>query len=333
MRVRGAVSRVAAPDAARSPTRALARVGRRQVELLDVLLEHARRREAPDVRGDGRLHQVDPGLRQALRVALVPARHDLFLEDAVEVGGIGGVLGLLVVERLAAADGPAVGAVPAFVPPAVEDRDVDDAVGGRLHAARAGRFERPARVVQPDVDALHEVARDAHVVVLEDEGTAGQPGRLRALEDVADDALPGPIGGMRLAREDDLDRALLVPQQPRQPLLVAEQERRSLVGREAAGEADGQDVRVEHALDALERGRRGAVTGELSQQPAAREDGQLPLLARVRLPELLVRDGVEALPESAGRRSRRSGRRARHPGRRRARPSAGPARSEGGCRW
>ena len=47
---------------------------------------------------------------------------------------------------------------PALVPPAVEHGAVDDAVHGRLHAAGAGRLEGPPRVVEPDVDALDQVA-------------------------------------------------------------------------------------------------------------------------------------------------------------------------------
>ena len=159
------------------------------------------------------------------------------------------VLGRLVGVRLAPADGPAVRAVPALVPPAVEDRAVDDAVHGRLHAARAGCLERPARVVEPDVHALHEVARDAHVVVLEDEDAAREARRAAALEDVLDHPLAGAVGRVGLAREHDLDRAVGVPEQARQALLVAEEQRGSLVGREPAREADGQDVRVEDAVD------------------------------------------------------------------------------------
>ena len=232
---------------------ALARVGGGQVELLDVLLEHARRREAPDVRGDRRLHELDPGLRQALRrrartsAARPPPRGSGRGRRRRRHPGRPRR------RRLATADGPAVGARPALVPPAVEDGDIDDAVDGRLHAARPRGLERPARVVEPDIDALHEVAGDAHVVVLEDEGTPASLGAWRALEDVADDPLARAVGRVRLAGEDDLDGPLLVPQQARQALLVAEQQRGALVGREPAGEADGQDVRVEDMLDALER--------------------------------------------------------------------------------
>ena len=147
----------------------------RQVHPLDVLVEHPRRREPPERRAPS------TGASSSTQVAgrpsaspLVVARHDLLLEDPVEVLGVGPVLGRLVRVRLAAADRPAVVAGPALVPPAVEDADVDDAVRRGLHAARPRRLERPARVVEPDVDAGDEIAGDPDVVVLEDEDPAAQ---------------------------------------------------------------------------------------------------------------------------------------------------------------
>ena len=123
-----------------------------------------------------------------------------------------------------------------------------------------------------------------------------------AAEDVLDDPLAGPVGRMGLAREDDLDRPLRVPQQPRQPLLVAEQERGPLVGREAAGEADGQDRPGRAPCSTLlERRRRLAVAGELVAQPAAREERQLQLLVQVGLPQLARRGRASGAPRTGAR--------------------------------
>ncbi len=74
--------------------------------------------------------------------------------------------------------------------------------------------------------------------------------RLASAPDVLDDALAGPVRGMRLAGEHDLDGPLRIPEDPGQPLLVGEEQRGSLVGREAAREADGERVRVHHLADA-----------------------------------------------------------------------------------
>ena len=108
---------------------ATAAAGRRQVHLLGVLVEHPGRREPPDRASRSSAHEARSRPRGTpVVVALVVARHDLVLEEPVEVLGVGPVLGALVGVRLAAADRPAVVAGPALVPPAVEDADVDDAV-------------------------------------------------------------------------------------------------------------------------------------------------------------------------------------------------------------
>ena len=62
--------------------------------------------------------------RQAVDVAVVVEGNDLFLEDAIQFGGVTGV-GDAVIDVLgAAADGEAVGAVVGLGPPAVEDRQI-----------------------------------------------------------------------------------------------------------------------------------------------------------------------------------------------------------------
>ena len=58
---------------------------RGQVHLLDVLVEHPRRREPPERRRHRAPHLVDPGRGQPVRVALVVARDDLLLEEPVQV--------------------------------------------------------------------------------------------------------------------------------------------------------------------------------------------------------------------------------------------------------
>ena len=96
---------------------------------------------------------------------------------------------------------------------------------------------------------LDEEPADTHVVVLEDEDTAAQPRRAGVLEDLLDDPLAGPVGGVCLPGEDDLDGAVSVPQQPGETVHVGEQQTCPLVRREPSGEADRQHARVEDGLD------------------------------------------------------------------------------------
>src|ERR1035437_9708498 len=210
-----------------------------QVHPLGVFVEHPEGREPPDRAGDRALHLHAPTGRNAVLVAVVVERHDFLFEQPVEVQRIGVVLRPLVRVGLATADGPAVVADPALVPPAVENGQVRDAVARRLHATRPGCLKGTARVVEPDVDALDHEPGYAHVVVLKDEDATAQLWRARAGEDLLDHALAGAVGRMGLPGEDDLDRTVRVPQQPRDAVHIREDQAGALVRREPSGETDG----------------------------------------------------------------------------------------------
>ncbi len=80
------------------------------------------------------------------------------------------------------------------------------------------------------------------------------------LDELLDQPLAAVVGRVRLAGDDELHRPLGVEQQRAQPLGVAQHEGEPLVRRHPAGEADGEDVGVEHGVDPAELGvgrRRG----------------------------------------------------------------------------
>ncbi len=79
-------------------------------------------------------------------------------------------------------------------------------------------------------------------------------------------------------------------QDPAEPLLVAEQQVRALVGREATRESDGERVGVEDAAQLAQRPRRLAVTGELTCQAGLEEGDHLALLLPMGAPQLTVVD-------------------------------------------
>src|SRR5215203_4850787 len=181
--------------------------------------------------------------RHVLLVALVEGRHDLLLEQAVEGAGVGGVHRVLVGGFDPRVDEEAVAAGVTLGPPAVADADVDGAVHRRLHAAGAAGLERLAWRVQPDVAALDEIVRHVQVVVIDEGDTATEGGVTGVAVDALQDALAAVVGRMGLAGEDDLHRPPRVVEDAGQPLRIAEHQLGPLVGREAAREADGQDVR------------------------------------------------------------------------------------------
>ena len=83
---------------------------------------------------------------------------------------------------------------------------------------------------------------DLHVVVGDEGDTALEARLARECGDLRDQLLAPVVGRMGLAADHDLDGEL------REPVRLLEEERRTLVCGEAAGEADRQPVRVE--LDA-----------------------------------------------------------------------------------
>ncbi len=146
--------------------------------LQHVVHHHAVGAEPPAERADGALHARDPVARQPVVIAVVVERDDL---DRGARGRARRRRG----DRAASIEvcvspspiGEAVEPVVRLGPPAVEHRQVQAAVQHDLLAAGAARFERPPRVVQPDVDALHQVAADVDVVVLDERRSCRQSAR------------------------------------------------------------------------------------------------------------------------------------------------------------
>src|SRR5207248_2330448 len=127
-----------------------------------------------------------------------------------------------------------------------QHRAVNAAVGRGLHAAGARGLARPQRGVEPHVAALHELTGDVDVVVL-DEYQAAAELRIAGLnQDVLDELLAALVARMGLSGEDDLDWPIAVVEQANQTRDVAKEQCRSLVGREAAREADRQRLGVEN---------------------------------------------------------------------------------------
>ena len=67
--------------------------------------------------------------------------------------------------------------------------------------------ERFARVVQPDVAALHQEVRDVQIVVVDERDAAAEHRIERAPVDLLQMMFADVVGRMRLAGEDDLHRA------------------------------------------------------------------------------------------------------------------------------
>ena len=199
--------------------------------------------------------------------------------------------------RFAVADGPTAGQVGGFVPPAIQDAEVEDAVDAGLHAAGAAGLFAAAGIVQPEVDALHQLAGHLHVVVFEEDDVLPEVGIAGILDDLADQRLAGRILGMGFAGDNDLHGPLRIAEDLLQPLDVAKDQGGALVGGEAAGESDGEGVGIEHFAGAPDLGRGSLATGGRLHLARAHETDQPALAAAMRFEQFLVRDIVHLLPD------------------------------------
>ena len=200
-------------------------------------------------------------MRHAVVVAVVVEGDDLAFEqveqrrrlDLVPPGEVGLVLGR--------GDGPPVLPVEHLVPPAVEHRAVEGAVEHRLHAARAARLLGSAGCVEPHVAALDQGPGHGDVVVLDERDPVAHVDLAGEHRHLADQLLSLLVGRMGLAREHQLHGSVGRQHQGAEAIRLGQQQRGPLVGREAAGEADGEHVGIELAGPSLAQ--------ELDEPPAA----------------------------------------------------------------
>src|SRR5690606_9152506 len=114
----------------------------------------------------GIFHAPNPLDWSSVPVLLIEGGHDLLLEEPVNrIGSFRVVVSL---------DSPAVFAVVALVPPAVQDAEVGNAIQRSLLATGAAGFLRRLRIIEPDVDTLNQVVRDMLVVIFDKCQAPGQ---------------------------------------------------------------------------------------------------------------------------------------------------------------
>ena len=239
-------------------------------------------------RGHGVADHLEPLARNALIVAVEEGGDDLFHQRLIDVGAVLAILFLDVVGMRVVANGEAVLAVEAFAPPAVEDAEVQAAVAAGLHAAGAAGFERAPRIIQPHIAAADHLAGDVDIVVLDEDEAALEFAVFAEVNDLLDELLALVIARMSLAGEDELQRTLFVVGQLHDVFKLLEDERRALVGGEAAGEPDGQRVGIEQMIEGDEIPLAKGLA--LDEQAAAGELDQFTAQPVTERPEFLVSD-------------------------------------------
>ena len=159
------------------------------------------------------------------------------------------------------ADGETIQAVIGLRPPAIQNRKIEAAVQNHFLTAGSGRFQRPPGVIQPHINALHQVSPHVDVVILDENEAVGKLAVTHKLRDLLEDALAGFVAGMGLSGENKLHGAFGIVGQRGQHLDIGQNQVGALIGGKAAGKSDGQGVGAQNAAQALpelQRLRRGA---------------------------------------------------------------------------
>src|SRR5215471_1616236 len=141
----------------------------------------------------------------------------------------------------------AIQAVIRLGPPSVEDREVQSAVEHDLLAAGAGRFERTARIVEPNVHSLNEVTPKVYVIVFDEQDLAGKRGVAHQLSDLLQDSFARIIVGMGLAGKNELDRRLRIVDERVDHRNVLQNQIGALVSCKPASKPDSQSVEAQGA--------------------------------------------------------------------------------------
>ncbi len=168
-----------------------------------------------------------------------------------------------------------------------------DSVHGSLLSRGAGSLLRTGRSIHPNIHALNQPFGEGNVIAGQENDLADEAILLGYLDDLLDEILPCLVGGMGLAGKEELNRTLRIVHDRVQPVQIAEEQRRSLVGGEPPSETDGQYVIAQVVLDGDDLARRVVVAKSGIADPFLHDPDQACLQGFPDRPDLLVRNLVD----------------------------------------
>src|SRR4029453_5011117 len=101
-------------------------------------------------------------------------------------------------------------------------------------------------MIQPEIDPLHEAARDVAIVVFQENDAIFDSRFAAKFVNFLNERLASFVTRMRFACEKKLQGLRFCIEQSLQPVLVAKQKRGPFVSGETACKTDGQNFRVEN---------------------------------------------------------------------------------------
>ena len=215
---------------------------------------------------DAVLDNANPSFAVALGVPVVIKRHNLVFEQTIDGSSIQLVLIFLIGICALVGQRPTCTLAIAFIPPAVHDRKIHNAVHQCFLARRTACLERSCRRVHPDVHATHQTASQLHVVILEEDNLAQELRALADFVDVLNEALTCAVCRMSLSCVEELHGVLRVIDYLLQTLQICEQQVCTLVSGETTAETYQQCIRIDFFHE-----RHHAARVALILQPAVAE--------------------------------------------------------------
>src|SRR5271157_1381100 len=195
------------------------------------------------------------------------------------------------------ANRPAVFTVVALSPPAIQDTAIRLSIQRCFLAAGTTGLVRANRIVQPEICTGNQVASHIYVVVFQEDNFSPECIAAREAVNLLDQRFAWPVSRMGFACKDDLRRTFRIVQDTSQAFGIAEDERGSLICSKAPRKTNDQGIRTEHVLELGHLDRSLAQAQVMAYQIAAciADQGLFPL--RVNLPQFLVRNLCERIPQ------------------------------------
>src|ERR1022692_1132272 len=270
--------------------------GRRDVAFQRVVHHHPVSIEPPAQRADGSLHAFDPASRQAVAITLVKQRDHFFPKDPVQLVPVARIVNIHVRVGSAGSDGEAIQPVICFRPPTIRNGKVQAAVQHYLLAARSRCLQWAARIVEPDIHTLHEVAAHVAIIVFPKYESVGKPLVPHQFRNLLQHAFARFVARVCLTCENKLHRPIRVVYDGSQLFDIRQNQIGPLVSGKAARESNRQCIGAERAAQTLQGFPHFAAVLRLFHGAHANEIQEPRFQTEMRLPELAIVHVFNSLP-------------------------------------
>ena len=268
----------------------------RHVEARRIIFHHAPHAEPGCTSTNGFLHDGNPAVRNAVRPTIIVGGNNFLFEQAVQRKTIRLCLHVRVVIFSLFPDSPAILAVVALGPPAIEDAAIWLSIQRSLLTTGSTGLVRADRVVKPEIRAGDQVASHTDIIIFQEDDFAAKCITARDTIHLLDQSLPRLVSRMCLAGKNDLYRPLWIVQNSTYTFNVAENERCPFVGCVAPGKANNESISIQHALEFSHLHRAFTQAQVLLSQTPARVVNESLFPLHMRLPEFFIGNVYNALP-------------------------------------